>query len=187
MYVNLCRHIKTNGLQCRGVAIKGSAFCYFHRSLHQRHTNYFFTPATQGYLVPGRDIQLCPVEDRESVQIAISLVVNALATGNLEVKRASVLLRGLQLAAANSSRLSLDHDPQRLVRNALAAPENSNSANLDLADPGRVYHIGDEDPDPDETQDDTDDPNHPAMGESDGQPLAASPADPHPPIPSIHP
>ena len=59
------------------------------------------TPAT---LLPGQHIVLNPLEDRDSVQFALSLVINALATGQLEVKRATALLYGLQLASQNAQR-----------------------------------------------------------------------------------
>src|SRR5665213_2007747 len=117
-YVDICRHIKTNGLQCKGVALTGSTLCYFHNRLHRCHAPYRFTAATQGYLLPGQHIQLGPLEDRESVQVAISQVVNALATGHLDVKHAMALLYGLQLASSNAApgRLHLEPHPPKAMR-----------------------------------------------------------------------
>jgi len=180
MYVKLCRHIKTNGLQCRGVALTGTPFCYFHDRLHRRHASYIYTPAAQGYLMPGKDVQLCALEDRESVQLALSVVINALATGNIEINRATALLYGLQLASSNGARLKVEHDPQKAVRSTLSTPDNSNSPGLDLAEPGRVYYIEEEQPDPDET----DEPNQPESDGSAGQPLAASQPLPSPEPPT---
>jgi len=133
MHVRLCRHIKTNGLQCHGVALTESPFCYFHRRLHQRHAAYRFTDATRGYLLPGQHIELGPIEDRESVQLAISQVVNALATGALESKRANCLLYGLQLASANARGLQLQ--PPDTVRAIHSLPDDPASAGIDLAEP----------------------------------------------------
>jgi hypothetical protein len=130
----LCRHIRTSGLQCQAPALTGGIHCFFHDRLYQRHSSFRFTPATRGYLLPGRDIQLAPLEDRESIQVALSVVINALATGNLETKRATALLYGLQIASSNSARLRhAAHDPE-LVRTAETTPDG-----LDLALPGNTY------------------------------------------------
>ena len=165
MLLDLCRHIRTNGLQCQGVAIAGSPFCYFHDRMHKRHVPYRFTPATQGYLIPGQHIQLGPLEDHESVQVAISQVVNALATGYLEVKRATALLYGLHLASANASRFRLDPQPFDAVRETAPAPEDSQTPGVDLARPGVVYST---DPDPGPVQRGPNSFNdHPAPGPED--------------------
>ena len=80
MQYELCRHVKTNGTRCKSPSLDGEKWCYFHNRLHQRHTTYRHTEATRGYLVPGQHIELAPLEDRESVQLALSCVINALAT-----------------------------------------------------------------------------------------------------------
>ena len=98
----LCRHIKTNGLQCQAPSLSEGQWCYFHSRLHQRHSAFRHTPATRGYLIPGQHIELTTLEDRESVQVALSVVINALATGQLEPRRATALLYGLQLASSNA-------------------------------------------------------------------------------------
>ena len=73
MQYELCRHIKTNGLRCQDAAL---------------------TEATRGYLIPGQLIELTALEDheedRKSVQVSLSVVINALATEQpLEIKRAT--------------------------------------------------------------------------------------------------
>jgi hypothetical protein len=130
----ICRHIRTNGLQCQAPALTGGCHCYFHDRLHQKHSSFRHTPATRGYLLPGRDIQLNPLEDRESIQVALSVVINALATGQLENKRATALLYGLQIASSNSAKLDWRaHDPT-LARTAETTPDG-----VDLAEPGTIY------------------------------------------------
>ncbi len=101
----LCRHIKTNGLQCHAPALVGGQWCYFHNRLHTRHSRFRPNDANREYFTRGRDLELCALEDRESVQLAISVVINALATNNIETKRATALLYGLQLASSNAVRL----------------------------------------------------------------------------------
>ncbi len=132
MQYDLCRHIKTNGLQCQSPALTGGPWCYFHSRLHQSHQNFRYTPQTRGYLIPGQHIELCALEDRESVQSALSIVINALATGKLEPRRATALLYGLQLAGSNAARIS-SPIARDIVRTVESSPEG-----LDIAEAGTV-------------------------------------------------
>lgn len=136
MNVLTCRHIKTNGIQCQSPALSEGDWCFFHNRLHQRHSSYRHTAAAQGYLIPGQHIQLSTLEDRESVQVALSQVINALATGRLETKRATALLYGLQLASSNANNLRLEPHAGNIVRNAESTPDG-----LDLAEPGATVEL----------------------------------------------
>ena len=130
MPYRLCRHIKTNGLQCHSPALDHGQWCYFHHRLHGRHEKYRPTEATRGYLIPGQHIELTALEDRESVQVALSVVINALATGNLDIKRATALLYGLQLASNNARGLRTEPFAANVVRTIEPSPEG-----LDLGEP----------------------------------------------------
>ncbi|WP_213804632.1 hypothetical protein [Granulicella sp. dw_53] len=130
MQYALCRHIKTNGTRCQAPSLRTGIYCYFHQSLHQRHSGFRHTQATRSYLVPGQHVELTALEDRESVQIALSVVVNALATGQLETKRGTAILYGLQLASMNSARLNTQPYAPTIVQTSTPSPEG-----LDLADP----------------------------------------------------
>jgi len=136
MHVPKCRHIRTNGLQCGAPKLHDGVYCFFHNRLNQRHTSYRHTQATRGYLVPGQHIQLTALEDRESVQVSLSVVINALATGQLETKRATALLYGLQLASMNAANLDLQPYAPEVVRSAEALPDG-----LDLAEPGALVDV----------------------------------------------
>src|SRR5438874_1792238 len=138
MQLTLCRHIKTNGTRCQSPSLTDGLWCYFHHRLHQRHNTFHPTPATRGYLIPGQHIELSTLEDRESVQVALSVVINALATGQLDTKRATALLYGLQLASNNAGNLRTEPNPVNAVRTIEPSPEG-----LDLAEPGAVYEITD--------------------------------------------
>jgi hypothetical protein len=148
MQYTLCRHIKTNGLQCQSPSLTGALYCYFHTRLHRHHSSFRHTDATRGYLIPGQHIELTALEDRESVQVALSVVINALATGNLDTKRATALLYGLQLASMNAARPSIRPYPPEVVRSFEPSAEG-----LDLAKPGAVLEI----PEFEEDEDDEDD------------------------------
>ena len=128
MQFTLCRHIKTNGTRCKSPSLTDGLWCYFHHRLHQRHTAFRPTEATRGYLIPGQHIELTALEDRESVQTALSVVINALALGQLETSRATALLYGLQLASNNAARLRTE--PSNTIRTLEPSPEG-----LDLAEP----------------------------------------------------
>jgi len=148
----LCRHIRTNGVQCGSPALTDSDWCYFHNRLLLRHTGFRHTPATRGYLIPGQHIELTALEDRESVQVALSVVINALATGHLETKRATALLYGLQLASMNSARLHLTPYAPDVVRTLQSTPDG-----LDLAHPGSTLaFLPDNDDDVEEDDQDDD-------------------------------
>lgn len=136
MQYPLCRHIRTNGSQCKSPSLTEKDWCYYHDRLHQRHSGYRYTKATQGYLLPGQHIQLSPLEDRDSVQVALSQVINALATGRLETKRAMALLYGLQLASTNAARPRAQLASHEIVRSAEPTPEG-----LDLAEPGHTINV----------------------------------------------
>ncbi|WP_158793392.1 hypothetical protein [Granulicella sp. L60] len=134
----VCRHIKTNGLQCRAVALTDAPFCYFHTRLHARQINYRPNEATRPYFNIGRDLELCAIEDRESVQFALSVVINALAANRIDPKRAATLLYGLQLASSNAARLNIAPDTPDVVRSVESTPDG-----LDLAELGSVIEIYD--------------------------------------------
>ena len=131
MQYSLCRHIKTNGLQCKSPSLTGDDRCYFHSRLHQSHKRFRHDDRTRGYLMHGQHIELFALEDSESVQVALSVVINALATGQLETRRATALLYGLQLASINSAHLQLKPHAPDVVRTIDSSPDG-----LDLAEPG---------------------------------------------------
>jgi hypothetical protein len=136
MHYPLCRQIKTNGLQCKSPALTDAPYCYFHTRLNERHSGYRYTAVTRGYLVPGQHIQLSTLEDRESIQVALSLVINALAIGALDTRRATTLLYGLQLASSNAANLNLTPHAPDVVRTAESTPDG-----LDLAEPGAILDL----------------------------------------------
>ncbi|HEX4649942.1 MAG TPA: hypothetical protein VH250_00425 [Granulicella sp.] len=136
MQLALCRQIKTNGLRCKAPAMTEAPYCYFHSRLNERHSNFRHTAASRGYLIPGQHIQLTALEDREAVQVALSQVINALATGQLDTRRATTLLYGLQLASSNAAHLNLTPYAPEVVRTAESTPDG-----LDLAEPGAILDL----------------------------------------------
>ena len=150
MTFRICRHIKTNGIQCQAPALRDGKFCYFHTELRRRHQPLAAQTDTstlrpvydrEGQFEgmeplgqPSGGIELGLLEDSRSVQVAISTVVNALATNRLEVRRATALLYGLQLAASNCRSLLKDEsgNPEKMLREITGDPGGD-----PIANPGR--------------------------------------------------
>jgi hypothetical protein len=134
MQVPQCRHIKTNGEQCQSPSLNRESWCYFHSRLHQRMRPFRTGEPSTEPASPAQSIQLNLLEDRESVQVAISVVLNALASGQLELRRATALLYGLQLASSNTSR-PLDRPLDRYaVRKVESSPEGEDMAEASTLD-----------------------------------------------------
>ena len=83
-----CRFIKGNGLKCQSPAMRGSQFCYF----HGRTRIYVPRPRSR------EPLQLPALQNRASIHAALNEVFQALASGNLDPKRAGNLLQALQMA-----------------------------------------------------------------------------------------
>ncbi|QNI31070.1 hypothetical protein H7849_18460 [Alloacidobacterium dinghuense] len=104
-----CQHVRPSGKKCRAIAIRDHRFCYFH--LQSRRGYSAITPAAavaNGATAPAPQsatITLPMLEDRTAVQIVLTDVLRALAANQIDCKRASLLLYGLQIASSNCSRL----------------------------------------------------------------------------------
>jgi hypothetical protein len=107
---NLCRHIKTNGKRCKSPSLHQGALCYFHSRLFQRQDAVCNTPSFESMTTKDGapcypplpfELDLPALEDRESIQVSISLIVAALAHNRIHAKRAAVLLYGLRMASIN--------------------------------------------------------------------------------------
>lgn len=97
MPYELCRHVKANGRRCQSPTLTDSFWCYFHARLHSRHRDL---RSAKPSCTPTA-LTIPPIEDRESIQVALSLVIGAIASGHIDEKRAATILRGLQIACRN--------------------------------------------------------------------------------------
>ena len=91
MYIE-CRHIMPNGSKCESPALRGKPFCYFHVRLHQIAAR----PKSD-----DEPLTIPVLEDRCAIQLTLSQVLSALASGKLDPRRAALLLYGLQIASRN--------------------------------------------------------------------------------------
>jgi hypothetical protein len=153
MPATTCRHIKTNGKRCQSPSLGLSAFCYFHSRLHRRHRNLVenssalavpnHNPTTSASGTPQYlpdyamqnpiELDLPPVEDAESIQVSISLLIAALARNRIDPKRAAVLLYGLQLASTNAKSITIEPYASSVIR---AITRTKSGLDLAVRDPG---------------------------------------------------
>jgi hypothetical protein len=93
---NECRHIMPSGVKCHAPALSGKPYCYFHTRLHGL--------AERPAPAPEEPLKLPILEDRSSIQIALTLILDGLSSSQLDPKRAGLLLYGLQIASQNVDR-----------------------------------------------------------------------------------
>ncbi len=130
MPTTFCRHIRSNGLRCGSPALRTKPYCYHHCLAHSHRRALTDSAAETAAaaetvlhsMVPGTDsmqrnpvlapylnpkpepmtLTFPPLEDRESIGIALSLVLGALARKRIDAKDATPLIYGLQVASANA-------------------------------------------------------------------------------------
>jgi hypothetical protein len=139
MQYALCRHIKTNGTQCEAPSLSEGQWCFFHSRLHQRHSRFRPIEVSTDSILRTQPVHLSALEDRESVQVALSVVINALASNQMEARQATALLYGLQIASSNLARINSNPNPSKVVLSAEPTTDGQY-----LAEPGAVYEITDE-------------------------------------------
>jgi hypothetical protein len=106
MNVPQCRHIKTNGMRCACPAVRGHHFCHWHAELRAHERRHSSAEARQ------QPLQLPPLEDAHSIQLAIMEVTRALLEERISEKRAGLILYALQTATINVKRLDEDRSEQ---------------------------------------------------------------------------
>ena len=101
--------------------------------------------ATNSATWENTPLDLPPVEDTESIQLALIDVLQALAANQLDPKRAGLLLYGLQVASANAAKMRIPSDG---VRSITYTEEGTPLAPQDYG-----YDVEDYDDDEDEDED----------------------------------
>jgi hypothetical protein len=95
-YPNRCQHIKINGTQCGSPALRRNKFCFFHKKWHEQRIRI------NGRQARGaRSINLPVLEDANSIQVAIMQIMRMTMAGELDTRKAGLLLYGLQTASSN--------------------------------------------------------------------------------------
>jgi hypothetical protein len=118
--VKTCTHIKATGHTCGSPALRGERFCYF----HERMIHGVPTPPKQ------RVHPMALIENEEGIQVALMETINAIVRNTIDLKRATLILRALSIAAHNARRVRFDRQESTMVRTiphypASAAPTKS--------------------------------------------------------------
>jgi paraquat-inducible protein B len=143
-----CNHVKANGTFCAAIALSHDDYCYFHRAARERHKRQ------ARHQRDGSPLQVPLLEDRETIQIALSDVVNALLADRMDARKAALVLYALQTAASNARDLLIgmytdeqevlleytEHEQATLERELDDAPVNpaTQSAETTKKDPATV-------------------------------------------------
>jgi len=92
-----CRHIHTDGRRCGSPCLRNEAFCYYHHTTRK--------PVAPSDLAARKarstNFALLIPDERSSIQAAIGEVLQRIAANEIDVKRAGLLLYGLQIASLN--------------------------------------------------------------------------------------
>ena len=103
-----CQHIKVDGVQCGSPALRDNRRCYFHDRWNRVEAN----------VKSGRslgDAGLPPLEDANSIQLALAEVMRLSIMGHIEYRVFALLLRALRIASANLKHLSPTPEPTHMV------------------------------------------------------------------------
>jgi hypothetical protein len=95
MSVKICQHVKVDGTLCQVPPLDGRHYCHFHLDNLGRRLRMARARARR----EPYHLVLPILEDLNAVQVARQQVMDALASGQLDTKRAGQLLFGLQGAA----------------------------------------------------------------------------------------
>jgi hypothetical protein len=92
-----CHYIMPSGLSCQSPAMRGCPFCYHHSRIRR------IGPAPRAR-TPEPALDFPALLDRKDLPQAINQIVQGLASGRITTHRASLLLHGIKLLQASSSR-----------------------------------------------------------------------------------
>jgi hypothetical protein len=90
-----CQHIKINGTQCGSPALRRRRHCFFHDRIRREQVRIRAEASAQ----PTFELPL--LEDANCVQVALMKVIQMLASGRMDPKRAGLILYALQTASIN--------------------------------------------------------------------------------------
>ncbi len=98
-----CRHIFHDGHRCGSPALRGDrTFCYYHRSTPRPNPPLPSTDPEVKFAGPSFAELLLPLpEDRAAIQTCIGMVMRAIGSARIDIRRANALLYSLQLASLN--------------------------------------------------------------------------------------
>ena len=90
-----CRHIFTDGHRCGSKCLRNEDFCYYHHAARRP------APPAANFRDVNSSFTIPIPEDRSAIQAGIGVVLQRIAQGQLDPRRAGLILYGLQIAAFN--------------------------------------------------------------------------------------
>jgi hypothetical protein len=109
-----CRHIMVSGKKCEAPALKGRHFCYYHTRLHRQ---------PKLGVRPMDTIEIPDLEDRCSIQFALTQVLRHLVNGNIDRFRAATAISGLKLGSHLVDRSIMAIQPYETVAESTQSTE----------------------------------------------------------------
>jgi hypothetical protein len=95
-----CLHIKINGIQCGSPRLRDGQLCFFHNRMRRINV--------------GHQIPL--IEDANALQMAIMEILRGVSDESMDLKKATTMLYGLQIAQSNLRHLHLAPDWEEIVQ-----------------------------------------------------------------------
>jgi hypothetical protein len=92
-----CEYLKPNGEFCGSPALRGRDYCHWHLICIARRLRAEKQEATQD----RTPLELPPLEDANSVQLAVMMVIDAMLRNRISPRMSSHLLYALQIASSN--------------------------------------------------------------------------------------
>jgi hypothetical protein len=118
-----CRHIMHNGARCHSPALRDQHYCYYHTRFHSLANPSDPTPEPE----EAEPLKLPALETRTAIQVAVSLILDALASSRIDRHDAGIYLYGLQVASQNVDR-KVDILPFKAVEAVYLTPEGEELA-----------------------------------------------------------
>jgi hypothetical protein len=116
--IHRCEHIKVNGTQCGSPSLHHKKLCFFHERWQQQRLALADSAASiPAGISIAPALNLPPLEDANSIQLAIMQLLQSLLTGQLEHKTAALAFYALQTASGNLRHARLDPYPHNVVIN----------------------------------------------------------------------
>ncbi len=111
-----CRHIFTDGHRCGSICLRGEPFCYYHHTTRK--------PAPRQSLGKKSSFDLPLPEDRRAIQASIGIILQKIASNDLDPRRAGLLLYGLQIASLNLPKQQpRDEEDEEQIQEITTDPE----------------------------------------------------------------
>jgi len=101
----LCRHTKTDGRRCKSPALHTSAFCYFHQKQRRTRRSMIDTGPTLAMTLLET---LSELRDARTIQRALSLVAQGIASNRIPPSQAGKMLAALELAVRNPNKAPME-------------------------------------------------------------------------------